>query len=156
MSTNNKGNILIIQENKKARFDYTIVETFEAGLMLMGSEVKSLRNKDVQLKDSYISFRGDEAFLQNAHIAEYKASSYNNHAPERLRKLLLNRKELDEIYGALREQGYSCVPLKIYFKNGRAKLEIALVKGKKTHDKREAIKKRDVSDQIRSTLRRSR
>lgn len=148
--------ILIVQENKKARFDYTIVETYEAGLQLMGSEVKSLRNKDVQLKDSYISFRGDEAFLQNAHIAEYKASSYNNHAPERLRKLLLNRKELDEIFGALREKGYSCVPLKIYFKDGRAKLEIALVKGKKTHDKREAIKKRDVSDQIRSSLRRSR
>ncbi|MEK2644270.1 SsrA-binding protein SmpB [Bdellovibrio sp. BCCA] len=148
--------ILIVQENKKARFDYTIVETYEAGLQLMGSEVKSLRNKDVQLKDSYISFRGDEAFLQNAHIAEYKASSYNNHAPERLRKLLLNRKELDEIFGALKEKGYSCVPLKIYFKNGRAKLEIALVKGKKTHDKREAIKKRDVSDQIRSSLRRSR
>ncbi|KYG63349.1 SsrA-binding protein SmpB [Bdellovibrio bacteriovorus] len=148
--------ILIVQENKKARFDYTIVETYEAGLQLMGSEVKSLRNKDVQLKDSYISFRGDEAFLQNAHIAEYKASSYNNHAPERLRKLLLNRKELDEIFGALKEKGYSCVPLKIYFKNGRAKLEIALVKGKKTHDKREAIKKRDVSDQIRSSLRRNR
>lgn len=148
--------IQIIQENKKARFDYTIVETYEAGLMLMGSEVKSLRNKDVQLKDSYISFRGNEAFLQNAHIAEYKASSYNNHAPERLRKLLLNRKELEEIYGALREKGYSCVPLKIYFKDGRAKLEIALVKGKKSHDKREAIKKRDVSDQIRSSLRRSR
>jgi SsrA-binding protein len=148
--------ILIIQENKKARFDYTIVETYEAGLVLTGSEVKSLRNKDVQLKDSYISFRGDEAFLQNAHIAEYKASSYNNHLPERLRKLLLNRKELEEIYGALREKGFSCVPLKIYFKNGRAKLEIALVKGKKTHDKREAIKKRDVSDQIRSSLRRSR
>lgn len=148
--------ILLIQENKKARFDFTVVETFEAGMVLMGSEVKALRAKDVQLKDSYIVFQGDEAFLQNAHIAEYKASSYNNHTPERRRKLLLNRKELDEIYGALREKGYSCVPLKIYFKNGRAKLEIALVKGKKTHDKREAIKKRDVSDQIRSTLRRSR
>ncbi len=148
--------IMIIQENKKARFDYTIVETYEAGLVLTGSEVKSLRNKEIQLKDSYISFRGDEAFLQNAHIAEYRASSYNNHAPERLRKLLLHRKELEEIYGALREKGYSCVPLKIYFKEGRAKLEIALVKGKKTHDKREAIKKRDVSDQIRSSLRRSR
>ena len=149
-------NILIVHENKKARFDYMIVETYEAGLQLMGSEVKSLRNKDVQLKDSYISFKGDEAYLQNAHIAEYKASSYNNHAPERHRKLLMNRKELDEIFGALREKGYSCVPLKIYFKNGRAKLQIALVKGKKTHDKREAIKKRDVSDQIRSSLRRSR
>ncbi|AHI04951.1 SsrA-binding protein [Bdellovibrio bacteriovorus W] len=148
--------ILIVQDNKKARFDFTIVETFEAGLQLMGSEVKSLRNKDVQLKDSYITFKNNEAFLQNAHIAEYKASSYNNHAPERLRKLLLNRKELDKIFGAMREKGYTCVPLKIYFKNGRAKLEIALAKGKKTHDKREAIKKRDVSDQIRSSLRRSR
>lgn len=148
--------IKIIQENKKARFDFTIVETYEAGLVLTGSEVKSLRNKEIQLKDSYISFRGDEAFLQNAHIAEYKASSYNNHVPERLRKLLLHRKELEEIYGALREKGYSCVPLKIYFKEGRAKLEIALVKGKKTHDKREAIKNRDISDQIRSSLRRSR
>lgn len=150
------GNILIIQENKKARFDFTIVETYEAGLMLMGSEVKSLRNKDVQLKDSYISFRGNEAFLQNAHIAEYKASSYNNHVPERLRKLLMNRKELDEIQGALAEKGYSCVPLKIYFKDGRAKLEIALVKGKKTHDKRESIKKRDVEGQLRQTMRRDR
>ncbi|MBO9667589.1 MAG: SsrA-binding protein SmpB [Bdellovibrio sp.] len=150
------GNILIIQENKKARFDFTVVETYEAGLMLMGSEVKSLRAKDVQLKDSYISFRGNEAFLQNAHIAEYKASSYNNHAPERLRKLLMNRRELDEIQGALAEKGYSCVPLKIYFKDGRAKLEIALVKGKKTHDKREAIKKRDVADQLRQTMRRER
>ncbi|ASD64818.1 SsrA-binding protein SmpB [Bdellovibrio bacteriovorus] len=149
-------NILIVHENKKARFDYTIVETYEAGLQLMGSEVKSLRNKDVQLKDSYISFKGDEAYLQNAHIAEYKASSYNNHVPERHRKLLMHRSELDEIFEALREKGYSCVPLKIYFKNGRAKLQIALVKGKKTHDKREAIKKRDVSDQIRSSLRRSR
>ncbi|UXR64826.1 SsrA-binding protein SmpB [Bdellovibrio bacteriovorus] len=148
--------ILIVHENKKARFDYTIVETYEAGLQLMGSEVKSLRNKDVQLKDSYISFKGDEAYLQNAHIAEYKASSYNNHVPERHRKLLMHRSELDEIFDALREKGYSCVPLKIYFKNGRAKLQIALVKGKKTHDKREAIKKRDVSDQIRSSLRRSR
>ena len=149
-------NILIVHENKKARFDYTIVETYEAGLQLTGSEVKSLRNKDVQLKDSYISFKGNEAYLQNAHIAEYKASSYNNHVPERHRKLLMHRNELDEIFDALREKGYSCVPLKIYFKNGRAKLQIALVKGKKTHDKREAIKKRDVSDQIRSSLRRSR
>ena len=151
-----KSGILIIQENKKARFDYTIVDTYEAGLMLMGSEVKSLRAKDVQLKDSYIVFQGSEAFLQNAHIAIYKPSSYNNHEPERKRKLLMNRAELDEIYDALREKGYSCVPLKIYFKGGRAKLEIALVKGKKTHDKREAIKKRDVSDQIRSAVRRSR
>jgi SsrA-binding protein len=148
--------ILIISDNKKARFDYHIVETFEAGMMLTGSEVKSLRGNQVQLKDSYISFIGNEAFLQNAHIAEYKNSSYNNHTPERLRKLLLNRRELDEIYGALRERGLTCVPLKIYFKDGRVKLEIALVKGKKQHDKREAIKKRDVSMEMKKSLQRSR
>jgi SsrA-binding protein len=148
--------ILIISDNKKARFDYHVVETFEAGMMLTGSEVKSLRANQVQLKDSYISFIGNEAFLQNAHIAEYKNSSYNNHTPERLRKLLLNRRELDEIYGALRERGLTCVPLKIYFKDGRVKLEIALVKGKKQHDKREAIKKRDVSMEMKKSLQRSR
>lgn len=148
--------ILLIQENKKARFDYTIVETYEAGLVLMGSEVKSLRDRNVQLKDSYISFKGNEAFLQNAHISEFKASSYNNHHPERLRKLLLHQKELEYIFGALREKGFSCVPLKIYFKGGKAKVEIALVKGKKTHDKREALKKRDVDAHLRSTLRRER
>lgn len=146
----------MISENKKARFDYHIVETFEAGLVLMGSEVKSLRDHNVQLKDSYVSFIGDEAFLQNAHIGEFKASSYNNHAPERLRKLLLNRKELNEIYGALREKGLTCVPLKIYFKNGRAKIEIGLAKGKNAHDKREAIKTRDVKNELKSSLRRNR
>lgn len=148
--------IQVIAENRKAWHDYEIIEKFEAGLVLMGSEVKSLRARQCQLKDSYVAFRGDEAFLQNAHISEYKASSYNNHQPERLRKLLLNRNELNEIYGALREKGLTCVPLKVYFKNGRAKVELALVRGKKAHDKRESIKKRDVQNQLRKTLQRSR
>lgn len=148
--------LLIIQENKRARFDYHIIETYEAGLELTGSEVKSLRDKQIQFKDSYIAFKGDEAFLQNAHIAEYTASSYNNHEPERLRRLLLHRHELDKIFGAIREKGLTCVPLKIYFKKGRAKLEIALVKGKKDIDKREAIKKRDAEAASRQALRRSR
>jgi len=143
--------ILMIQENKQARFDYHIIETFEAGLVLTGSEVKSLRAKNIQFKDSYISFKGMEAYLQNAHIAEYKSSSYNNHVPERMRKLLLHQQELHKIYGAQKEKGLTCVPLKIYFKNGRVKLEIALVKGKKIHDKREAIKQRDVDQQLRQT-----
>lgn len=147
--------MLIIQDNRKAKFDYDIIETFEAGLVLTGSEVKSLRDKNIQLKDSYIAFKGDEAFLQNAHIAEYKMGSYNNHTPERHRKLLLNRRELDEIFGALKERGLTCVPLKIYFKKNKAKIEIALVKGRKLHDKREAIKKRDVQNQLRQTLRHS-
>jgi len=141
--------ILIIQENKQARFDYLITDTFEAGLVLTGSEVKSLRQKNIQFKDSYIAFKGDEAFLQNAHITEYKASSYNNHVPERLRKLLLHRNQLDEIFGAIREKGMTCIPLKIYFKEGRVKLLVGLAKGKKIHDKRESIKKRDVDLQLR-------
>lgn len=148
--------ILIVHENRKARFDYEIMETFEAGLVLTGSEVKSLRDKNVQLKDSYISFVGNEAFLQNAHISPYKSSSYNNHEPERLRKLLMNRIELNRIYGALREKGYTCIPLKVYFKKGRAKLEVALVRGKKTHDKRESIKKREMDSQLREIKRRDR
>lgn len=145
--------ILLIAENRKARFDYEIIQTFEAGMVLTGSEVKSLRDRQVQLKDSYVSFRNNEAYLQNAHIAEYKASSYNNHVPERLRKLLLHRNELTKIDTAIREKGLSCVPLKIYFSKGRAKIELALVKGKKRHDKREAIKKRDVKREIAQQLR---
>lgn len=148
--------ILIVQENKKARFDYEIVETFEAGLVLQGSEVKSIRDKSVQLKDSYVVFKGSEAYLHNVHISEYKASSYNNHAPERPRKILMHRHQLDEIYGALRERGLTCVPLKIYFKKGRVKVELALVRGKKSHDKRDAIKKRDVKARLQQTLRKSR
>lgn len=148
--------ILIIQENRQVRHDYHVVETFEAGLVLMGSEVKSIRAKSIQLKDSYVAFKGNEAFLQNVHIGEYKASSYNNHHPERLRKLLMNRKELDQIYGSLREKGLTCVPTKIYFKKGRVKVEVALVKGKKLHDKRESIKKRDVDNQLRRVKQHSR
>ena len=147
---------MIISENRKAWHDYSILETFEAGLVLTGSEVKSIRAKQVQLKDSFVIFRGHEAFLQNAHISEYKQSSYNNHEPERYRKLLLRKSELAKIYTALREKGLSCIPLKIYFKEGRAKIEIALAKGKKNHDKREALKKRDVSNQLRQTLQRDR
>ena len=150
------SNILIICENRKARHDYDIIETFEAGMALMGSEVKSMRDKQMQLKDSYVIFKGDEAYLQNAHIAEYKSSSYNNHVPERQRKLLMHRHELNKIYGALRERGLSCIPLKVYFKNGRAKIEVALVKGRKTHDKRQAIKKRDEQREAAKSLQRSR
>ncbi len=141
--------ILIIQENKQARFNYFITDTYEAGLVLTGSEVKSLRKKNIQFKDSYIAFKNNEAYLQNAHISEYTASSYNNHVPERLRKLLLNQKELVEILSSIKEKGLTCVPLKIYFKNGFVKLEIGLAKGKKIYDKRDSIKKRDVDMEIR-------
>lgn len=141
-----------IVENKKARFDYHILDTYEAGIALTGSEVKSLRQGGANLKDSYVSFVGDEIFLQKAHIAPYGASSYNNHAPERLRKLLLNRHEIDRIYAAVSEKGMSCVPLKMYFKNGRVKVEIAVVKGKKQGDKRAAIKMRDANREMSRVL----
>lgn len=148
--------IKIVSENKKARFDYEIIEKFEAGLVLKGTEVKALREQQVNLKDSYISFRGEEAFLQNAHIAEYSKGNYSNHDPERLRKLLMHKNELNKIFAAMREKGYSCVPLKIYFKKGIAKLEIALVKGKQKGDKREALKTRDVNRELQRQMRKSR
>jgi len=140
--------IKIISDNKKARFDYSIVETMEAGIVLVGSEVKALRDNQVNLKDSYIAFKGHEAYLQNAHIGVYQASSYNNHDPERLRKLLLHANELEQIQSAIERKGLTCVPLKIYFKRGRVKLEIALAKGKKKGDKRQSIKSREADREM--------
>lgn len=144
----------IIAENRKARFDYEVLETLEAGLVLTGSEVKSLRAGQVQLKDSYIAFRGAEAFLQKAHISEYKASSYNNHEPERARKLLMHRNELRKLDAQIQEKGLTAVPLKMYFKKGRAKIELGVVRGKKLGDKRVAVKTRDAQREMAQTLRR--
>lgn len=146
----------LITENKKAKFDYSFLEFFEAGMVLTGSEVKSARAGQVQLKDSYVAFSGDEAFLMKAHIAEYKSSSYNNHIPERKRKLLLHREELNKIQHKIEQGGLTCVPTKMYFKDGTIKLEIAIARGKKKEDKREDIKKRDVNRELSSRLRRSR
>lgn len=148
--------ILVIQDNKKARFDYEVLEVIEAGIVLTGSEVKSLRAKDVQLKDAYVSFQNGEAFLQNAHISPYRASSYNNHTPERLRKLLLNRNEINKLMGQVQERGLSIVPLKIFFKKGMVKLDLGLVRGKKAHDKRNTIKERESNKSLKQTLRHSR
>lgn len=148
--------IKIITENKKARFDYHIIESYEAGVVLMGSEVKSLRQGQCNLKDSYVSFVGDEIFLQKAHISVYQASSYNNHDPERLRKLLMNRNEIDKISAAVNEKGMACIPLKMYFNDGRVKVQIAIVKGKKKGDKRETIKTREVNREMSRALKKSR
>ena len=147
--------IKIVAENRKARHNYQIVETYEAGISLTGSEVKSLRGGTCSLAEAYISFQGNEAFLQKAHIPPYKSGGYANHEPERLRKLLLHQNELDKIHIAIAQKGMACVPLKLYFKKGWAKVEIGLGKGKKHFDKRESIKKRDVSRQISRTLRKS-
>jgi SsrA-binding protein len=151
-----KMGIKLVAENKKARFDFSIEETYEAGIELKGSEVKSLRAGDVNLKDSYIAFRNGEAFLQNAHISVYKASSYLNHEPERLRRLLLSKHDIEKIERAVHEKGYTCVPLKVYFKGSWAKLEIALAKGKKAADKRDSIKSRDASRELQQAKRKAR
>jgi SsrA-binding protein len=151
-----KDAIKPIVENKKARFDYAIDDTFEAGLVLRGSEVKSLRNGQAQLKDSYVAFSNGEAWLQNAHVSEYRASSYLNHVPERKRKLLLHREELRKIERAIQEKGYTCVPLRLYFKKGRVKAEIGLAKGKKHADKRVALKERDAKRELAQTMKKSR
>lgn len=147
--------IKIIADNRKARFNYEIIETMEAGVCLQGSEVKSLREGLVNLKDSYVATVGEELFLQNAYIPEYKASSYNNHTPERKRKLLLHRKEIVKVHRAITEKGLTCVPTKLYWKRGRVKLEIALARGKKQHDKRESIKQKDIARDLRKQMRRS-
>ncbi len=148
--------IKIITENKKAWFDYEILEKFEAGIVLQGSEVKSLRNAQANLKDAYVSFRGHEAFLQNAHISVYQASSYNNHEPERIRKLLLHDHELKKILIATTEKSLTCVALKMYFKKGRAKVEIGIARGKKKGDKRQSIKNKEADRDIQRAMRKSR
>ncbi len=133
-----------IATNKKAFHEYFIDDRTEAGLVLTGTEVKSLRGGRAQLKDSYVQFRDGEAFLVGAHISTYAAGSWTNHLPERDRKLLLHKRELDRWAGAVATKGVSCVPLSLYFKGSHAKAEIALVKGKKLHDKRDAIRDRDL------------
>ena len=148
--------IKIIADNKKARFDYEILEVYEAGMVLSGSEVKSLRNGQCNLKDAYVAFRGHEAFLQKAHISVYTASSYNNHEPERVRKLLLHDHELKKIFEALTEKGLTCVALKMYFKKGIAKVEIGLARGKKKGDKRQAERSKEADRDIQRIMRKSR
>lgn len=143
----------LITDNKKARFDYQIIETYEAGLVLTGSEVKSIRAGHISLKESFIAFKGHEAYLHKAHINVYQASSYNNHEPERLRKLLLHRTELDKIRGRIAEKGLSAIPTKMYFKNGKIKLELGLGRGKKLHDKRQSLKDKDIQKQLRNIKR---
>ncbi len=136
--------IKTVATNRKAFHDYFVDDRTEAGLVLTGTEVKSLREGRAQLKDSYIQFRDGEAFLVGAHISPYGSGSWNNHLPERDQKLLLHRRELDRWSGAVATKGVACVPLSIYFKGSRVKAEIALVKGKKQHDKRDAIRDREL------------
>lgn len=133
----------LICNNKKAYHDYFIEEKIEAGMVLQGTEVKSLRAGNANLNDSFMLVRDGEAYLHNLTISPYNFGNRQNHQPDRNRKLLLHRKEIDRLYGRIREQGYSIVPLRLYFKDGLVKVEIGLAKGKKLYDKREDLKKKD-------------
>lgn len=142
------GGIKIICENRKARHDYLIEDTFEAGLVLQGSEVKSLRAGRANLKDSYADIRGQEVYLIGTHISPYDPASHLNHDPERERKLLLNKKEIGKLIGKVNERGLTLIPLKIYFKRGKAKVELALAKGKRNYDKRETLKRKEAQREM--------
>ena len=142
----------LICNNKKAYHDYFIEDKFEAGMVLQGTEVKSLRAGKANLNDSFMMVRNGEAFLHNLNISHYDFGNRQNHQPDRQRKLLLHRKEIDRLYGRIREQGYSVVPLRLYFKDGLVKVEIGLAKGKKNYDKREDLKKKDTQREISQVL----
>jgi SsrA-binding protein len=129
----------LIAQNKKARHDYTIVDTYECGIVLSGTEVKSLRAGRASLIDGFAQIKDGEVWLHNVHIPEYFEGSWNNHTPRRVRKLLLHRAEISKLIGKTKEKGYTLVPLALYFKDGRAKVELALAQGKKQHDKRQAL-----------------
>jgi len=142
----------LIARNKKARHQYLILDTFEAGIALQGTEVKSLRDGKCSLAESYAGIIGGELTLVGAHIDAYKAGSYANHEPTRSRKLLMHKREIRRIAGKLAEKGLTMVPLSMYFKRGLAKVELALVRGKKLHDKRESLKKRDAERSMRRAM----
>ena len=143
MKQKTKSGLKIISNNRKARFNYFFEEFFEAGIALQGSEVKSLRDGKVNISDSYAFDHNGEIYLVNSHIPLYKQSSYNNHNPLRNRKLLLNKKEINKLIGRINRENFTLIPTKMYFKKGKAKIEIAVAKGKKQYDKRETKKKRD-------------
>ena len=143
MAAKTERKIKIVADNRKARFNYAIGETFEAGIVLTGSEVKSLRAGKATIAESYADARAGELWLINSNIPEYLQASRFNHAPKRARKLLLQKREINRLVGAVEREGMTIVPLKLYFnEKGRAKVEIALARGKKLHDKRETLKKR--------------
>jgi len=138
-------NVKVVSTNRKAGFEYFLFEHFEAGLALMGSEIKSIRAGQISLKEAYVRVDERGAWLMDAHIAPYVQANRFNHDPKRSRRLLLHKREIRELYDAVRQKGVTIVPTKVYLKDGRAKLEIAIAKGKKMHDKREAIAKRDAA-----------
>ena len=142
----------IVAENRKALHDYHILETFEAGVVLQGTEVKSIRDGRVNLRDSFARVEDGEVFVYNIHISPYTHRGYADHEPTRRRKLLLNRQEIRKLIGKTVERGMTLVPLRVYFKNGRVKIAVSLAKGKQAHDKREAVRKREVDRETRAAV----
>ena len=146
----------VVATNRRARFDYEIEDHWEAGLVLTGSEVKSLRASNVNLSDAYAAPRGEELFLLNCRIGEYQQASHFGHAPLRDRKLLMNRAEIERIRGKVEQRGYTLVPLRVYFKEGWAKVELGLAKGRKHEDRRDAIAERETKREIDRAMSRKR
>ncbi len=136
--------IKVVSTNKKARFEFFILETFEAGLVLKGTEIKSVRNGQISLQEAYVRTNGEEIWLVGAHVAPYEHASAFQHDPKRERKLLLHKREIRKLFDEVRIKGLTIVPIRVYLKDGKAKLEIGLAKGKKQYDKRELIKERDM------------
>lgn len=152
-STNETNDTIPIARNKRARHDYHILDTWEAGLVLTGTEVKSLRDGKASLVDAYGIVKNGEVYLLNLHISQYKQGSYNNHEPTRTRKLLLHKRQIRRLIGAVEREGLTLVPLDLYFKHGVAKVTVALGKGKKLHDKRETAKARDAERDMARVVR---
>ena len=142
----------LICANKKAFHEYFIEERFEAGMVLVGTEVKSLRMGKANLGDAFAMVRDGEAFLHNLHISPYDFGNRENHDPDRMRKLLLHKKEIVRLFSRIREQGYTLIPLRLYFKDGKVKVELGLAKGKKLHDKREDLKKKEQKREVAQAL----
>ena len=138
----------IISKNKKARFNYEVLEKIEAGLSLKGTEVKSIRNKNVSIEESYAQIKDDEVFLYNLHISPYEQGNRENHDPKRVRKLLLHKREIRKLIGKIQQKGLSLIPLSLYIKKGLVKLELAVARGKRLIDKREDIKKKTIEREI--------
>jgi len=148
--------IKVLSDNRQAGHNFHLLERFEAGLSLTGTEVKAAKSGNIQLKDSFAEVQGNEAWLLNAHIGQYSHGNRQNHEPTRRRKMLLHRAEIDKLLAKTREQGLTLVPTKMYLKNGRIKVEFAIAKGKKMHDKREAERKREMEAEARAAIGRRR
>jgi SsrA-binding protein len=148
--------IKVLSDNRQAGHNYHLLERYEAGIVLTGTEVKAAKDGKIQLKDGFAEVSGNEAWLLNAHISQYSHGNRENHEPTRRRKLLLHRREIDKLLGTTREKGLTLIPTKIYLKNGRIKCELAVAKGKKLHDKRESERKREMDAEARAAIGRRR